>query len=219
MRTGRQHRSGFTLVEMLIAVGVLGLLLSSLALMSLTGRDAYRTSQTSLDVETRTRRAIARVLDTLAPASAVSMEDDDPTAPEGASRLRFTPVVDIDAAGQPILGDPVRLDYAMDPGELDDGIDNDGDGLVDEGRLTLTRDEGTPQERTIVVCHNVAELLEGETFDAADNNGNGMVDEAGFVLRRDNALVTIWLTVQALNGNGEVVQRTVRTSLRLRNGL
>jgi len=41
----------------------------------------------------------------------------------------------------------------------------------------------------------------------------------GFTLRRQNALVTIWMTVEQMGPDGTVLQRSIETSIRLRNGL
>ena len=110
-----------------------------------------------------------------------------------------------------------RLAFEYDTGEVDDGVDNDGDGLADEGNLVLRRNDGLANEVRIVLCRGVAELFEGELANGIDDNGNGVVDEAGFNVHRVGDVLTIRLTVQDALGQGVILTRSLETSSRLRN--
>tara|TARA_R110002072_G_scaffold101524_6_gene223540 strand:+ start:2462 stop:3133 length:672 start_codon:yes stop_codon:yes gene_type:complete len=213
------RRSGMTLVEIMIAMGIGTVLLGSLVSVTKSSQDAYQSSLRPLELETRARRAVADIVDELKGINVLSMWEEDPTSVFGVNRMKYRHVTGIDANGALVSGVENRLQWMRDPQELDDDIDNDGDGLIDEGRVVLTRDEGGPSERQVVLCHGVPELMEGELDNVADDNGNGMVDETGFMLRRENALVTVWITVEGIGGDGRLVQRSVETSVRLRNGL
>jgi hypothetical protein len=95
----------------------------------------------------------------------------------------------------------VRFDY--EEGELDDGADNNGNGLVDEGCLFWTRDVGEPSEKTHVIARGVREYLEGEEPNLDDDNGNGLEDERGFCLERVGEALVIRLTLERqVSGEG-----------------
>ena len=46
-------------------------------------------------------------------------------------------------------------------GEIDDGLDNNGNGLVDEGQVVWITDLGLPGQRAVVLCNWVSEALDG----------------------------------------------------------
>ena len=110
-----------------------------------------------------------------------------------------------------------QLEYQLEPGELLDDIDNDGDGLVDEGAVVLTRDPAGPNEISVIICRNVREYFEGETLDLADENGNGLVDEPGFHIERMGDQLAIRLTVEDVDRRGDVVTQSAEALIRIRN--
>ena len=85
----------------------------------------------------------------------------------------------------PWLTQGQRFEFVYDPDEVDDGQDNNGNGLIDEGRIVWTRNVGAPDERSVVLCHQVREYLEGEVPNGLDDNGNGLVDEKGLSFERN----------------------------------
>jgi hypothetical protein len=112
---------------------------------------------------------------------------------------------------------PSSLSLELDTGEIDNGLDDDGDGLIDERRLVLTRNVGGPNTITTVLCNGIPELAEGEVANGLDDNGNGVVDEAGFNVRKVGDLLTVRLTVQAPAGGGQIITSTLSTSIVLHN--
>jgi prepilin-type N-terminal cleavage/methylation domain-containing protein len=209
----RTAQRGFTLVELAITAALLVLLLSSAILAASGGRGAFQATQDASDVEARVRRALDRVAVELLSAGASELQPD-PAGDFGTHDLLFRNAVGV--VGTVVQWGPqVRIarEYAL--GELDDGLDNDGDGLVDEGALVLTRDVGGT-ERRVVLCNGVAELLEGETADGADDNGNGVKDEAGFNVHRQGDVLFVRLSVEGTTEQGSIV-RTLETAVRLRN--
>jgi hypothetical protein len=111
------------------------------------------------------------------------------------------------------------IGFEYDPGEVDDGVDNNGNGLIDEGQVVLTRGVGTGNAVRSVLVDGVAELLEGEVLNADDDNGNLMDDETGFCLQRIGSVLTIRLTLEDKAEDGTVTRRTMETSIRMRNTL
>ena len=50
-------------------------------------------------------------------------------APLFTSTVTFQKAISVNGDGEPNWGDPTRIELQMDPQEIDDGIDNDGDGV------------------------------------------------------------------------------------------
>jgi len=96
-------------------------------------------------------------------------------------------------------------------------LDNNGNGLVDEGRLVLRRNPGAASEQVTVLLTGVAEFLEGEIGgNLIDDNGNGLVDEPGFCLVVGGQ-ITAHLTLLRPGPDGRVLARTMETSVAPRN--
>jgi len=197
----KQLRRGFSLVELVVAVCLLTMLRSGAA---------------SSAVELRASAALAAVVRELEGAARNSLTPD-PVAGLGTSELRYAQVIEFDGE-QVVLGNPRVLRFELEEGETADGTDEDGDGLVDEGQIVLVLDADLATERRRILARSVEALLEGELPNGADDNGNGLVDELGFVIERRGGALEAQLTIsRATPGDREVVSRTARTSIKLRN--
>jgi hypothetical protein len=120
----------------------------------------------------------------------------------------------------PVWGPPERLLLEYSPGEVDDGIDNNQNGLVDECRVVWLENPDTVNERRTVLCNWVRETLEGETpGNNADENGNGLDDEPGLCFDFDGNRVTIRLTVERLSPEGFSIMRTLERTISFRNAI
>lgn len=209
-------RGGFTLIEAILSLGLLTVFFGSVALVFVQSNDAYTGARATAELQRRLERAMTRVSDNLVGTS-LGVLNPDPTDSEfGEPALTFRKVTGY-GAGAPIFGNELRLLFEYEEGELDDGVDNNGNGLVDEGVLVLRRDFNTAEERRIVLCHGVAELAEGEALNVLDDNGNGLKDERGFCVVLVDEVLTAFLTVEALGPEGERMQRSMSTAVRLRN--
>jgi len=206
-------RAGFTLVELAIAVALFLLLMSSAIVAARGGMEAFRSSQDLSDLETRARRALDRAVFELLPVGGTELSPD-PEGQFGTDALEFRQAVGL-AGTAPVWGERRSLSLQLAPGELDDGLDNDGNGLVDDGELVLVRDVGGAEQR-IVLCRGVRELAEGEAPNGDDDNGNGVVDEAGFNVHRVDNVLFVRLTLEEPVPTGSIL-RTLETSVRIRN--
>jgi type II secretory pathway pseudopilin PulG len=209
----RSARAGYTLLEALIAAALLLLLLSSAVLAARGGMGAFRTTQDASGAETRVRRALDRVVFELLSAGASELIPN-PTGDFGTAELQYRKPIGL-VGTAPQWGPTFSLAFEYATGEGDDDVDNDGNGLVDDGVLVMTRDVGGNEHR-VVLCHNVAELLEGEIANGDDDNGNDVRDEAGFNVHRIGDVLLVRLSVQEPAETGNIV-RTLETSVRLRN--
>src|SRR5438067_685156 len=82
--------------------------------------------------------------------------------PAGSDTLSFQTPRSVAATGVITWNPAETIALQMGQGEVDNGIDDNHNGLVDERKLVITRGVGTPSQRTTVICTNVAKWLEGE---------------------------------------------------------
>jgi type II secretory pathway pseudopilin PulG len=209
-------QSAFTIIELAISVSVLALLLGVIATFESRGKAAARAITTLAGVELRAERAMRVVTREVAMVGVHTLAPD-PVTNLGSDTITFQTPSSVTATGAVTWNPPTRIELTMDQGEIDNGIDDDGDGLVDERQLTITRDIGTGAERTSVVCHGVAAWLEGESGNGADDNGNGLVDERGFSVRRTGDLLEMRLTLQVPGDKGTTVTWTTTTAVVIHN--
>lgn len=209
-----QRRAGFTIVEVALAVGVLGLALALASMVTRTGTSAYRSAQAGLQLEQNLHRALDRVITEL---EATGSDFLDPTPVDGLA-YKTIEYQHLLLQGSNVLPGPTsRLAFEYETGEIDDGIDNNGNGLVDEGVLVLVRNVGLTSQQRVVLCHGVRELLEGEIANGTDDNGNLLDDEPGFFIQTAGRVVTIRLSLEAVNPQGQILVRTATSSARMRN--
>lgn len=202
------------MVELTIVVALLGLVLGSMAMVSSSSNRAFQTSSVRSHLEAQSSAAMDRMLVDLRIAVGESL---DPALGDGDVTTSVE-YVQAGLDGTKIqLGPLRRLAFEYEVGEIDDGLDNNGNGLVDEGRLVLTEDVGGPGERSLVLTRWVRELLAGELDNGLDDNGNGLVDEPGFFLRRQGATLSAQMTLERVDREGRPIVRTSRSSTKLRN--
>ena len=215
----RNESGGFTFVELMIAMAVFAIISTVGIRLVLNGTGAYRQGISVADLEARTSRTLERVVRELSKASSASI-------------VVLSPMVGVQLdfqQSQGVVGTAVQwgpqMRYAlvMTPGELDNGVDDNGNGLIDERSLMQVEDLGGPNERRIVIVNGVAELLEGELPNGLDDNGNLLNDEGGFSITIQSGpqfeldTVTLRLTLQALDPQGQLMQRTLNTTIALRS--
>ena len=215
-RAKRRLAGGFTMVELAVSVTILGLLLGLVGMIQMRGNDASDEALARASTEARVRRALDRVAGLLTGVGRTLLFPD-PTTSFGASTATFQHPTGVSNLGLVTWDTPSRIELLLDPREADNGLDDDGDGLVDERRLVWTRNVGAGNQQSTTLCNGVPELMGGETVNALDDNGNGVVDEAGFNIRRVGDLLTVRLSVQQAFGNGQVATSTLETSIVMHN--
>jgi hypothetical protein len=213
---GRATRSkdGFTVIELLIGLTLFTglILLFTLTIGTITG--TYREGRAEGDLIARAHRVVTRVADRLAMSERERIVGI-PAAGFGATTLQFH--VASGWAGSTIWAPDESVFWELERGELDDGRDNNGNGLVDEGVIVWVQDVGLPNERRVVLASGVAELAEGEAFNGLDDNGDGLIDEGGLSFAVEGDVVTVGLTLQTVDRDKRVLSRSVRTAVAVRN--
>jgi hypothetical protein len=212
-----KRRRGWSLVELLIAVTLVAMALAIPLQLVDTSNKSYLVGATAAELDTRARSAVDRIAGLLQTSSVAVIPQAGGGPGTWVSRVDFQEP-DGWGAGGPIWGPPQRVELQLEPGEANDGLDDDGDGLVDEGRVVWTVDVGGAGERAHVVCGGVREAQPGEDPDnAVDDDGDGLVDEPGLAFVFDGDRVTVLLTLEARAPDGTRVSRTARRTVALRN--
>jgi len=212
--TGR--RAGLTLIELLIGVVILSLLLGTMGVAVSSSQGAYAQDLVSSHVDALARRAVDHLADELIVADRSSVVLA-PVAPFGASSVTYERG---QGYGGGLVTSPTRrLQLVLMPNEIDDGIDNDGNGLIDECRLVFTPDVVGAPGLLVSRVNYVRELLEGELPNGLDDNGNGVADEGGLFMTFDpvSGMFTAQLTLERIGGDGRLITRTLETAVRVRN--
>jgi hypothetical protein len=213
-RARRRSASGFTLIEILITASLMSMVIGSVVMVARSNDNAYRSGVMTSELEARVANAVERVVAELQTAVFDSLDPDPGNA--GIEQIEYVHATGM-TGGNVDESSLRRLAFEYAIGEVDDGLDNNGNGLIDEGRLILTENAGEVDERRLVLTRWVAERLAGETQNGLDDNGNGLVDESGFVVERAGETLVVHLTVQRRDAGGLLMTRTARTSVRLRN--
>jgi hypothetical protein len=201
----------------LIAAAILSILLGSIGMIVLRGNGVFQESLTSNDLGAQARRIVDRILLELMDADRSSLALTPP-APFGASSIDYARGEGV-VGGVLTVGPTRRIRFRMIDTELDDGIDNNHNGLVDEGRIELLPDVAGAPTEAIGLGDYVREYLEGETPDGVDNNSNGVADEHGLCISYDSVTqtVTVRVTLERFDPQGRLVTRTVENSAQVRN--
>lgn len=216
-RVQRRPAGGFTMVELAVSVTILGLLFGLVGMIQMRGNVASEEALARASTEARARRALDQVAAQLTGIGRTLLFPD-PTTNFGASTTTFQHPTGVSALGVVTWDTPSRIEILLDPREINNGVDDDGDGLVDERRLMWTRNVGAGNQQSVTLSNGIPELMPGETAgNALDDNGNGILDEAGFNIRRVGDLLTVRLSVQQAFGDGQMATSTMETSIVLHN--
>ncbi len=210
------RRTGHSLLELLFGIVLLSLITGSIALIGGTGTRLFRTSAARGGLEADARRALGRIQQELLSSDQSSL-DTFPQAPLWDDRLVFDQPEEYSTRLGTIEWTSTVIEFRYEEGETDDGIDNDGDDLVDEGMAVLIKAWNDPEERTVVLCRGLREYLEGEVQNGLDDNGNGLIDEKGLCFDLSEGNLSLRLTLERRDADRFLVTRTFESSVWLRN--
>jgi prepilin-type N-terminal cleavage/methylation domain-containing protein len=210
----RRSSSGFTLIESLIAVTLLAVLFLAVAQTSSRASDAFDEGSAEHALSTSTHRCLEHI------TQVIEFADGGILAGLSANLSKDTVSFQTPigwAGTEPEWSETMFIRTESETGELNDGLDNDGDELVDELQIVQVENEGQPDERRIVLARGVAKLFEGEIANTLDDNGNGLIDERGLSFSATESVVTVRLTCQRRDEAGRLLTKTAETAVRLRN--
>ena len=217
--SSRNQKSGWSLVEVIISAALFATLLAGATRGLNQAFQLYRTTNRQLDIDARLDRTVDRLRQELALANLLSVTPvllspvGGPTT--WSDTLTFTQVAGWDEGALVPTG-PRMFWTRLEGQELDDGLDQDGDGLIDELELVLTLDVGADQ-RNLVIARDILEWMPGETSDGLDENGNGLVDEPGLSFTLVDGVIDVRLALGIQLPNGSTSVRTRNFSVALSN--
>jgi len=189
---------GFTLIELMFAVALLAIIVLKLTIVVKEAQEIHGRETTQMALEDKAYQVLDRIVYAIIGADAETL---DPTAifPFFAAGLEY------------------KISMGVEDGETIWGpVEYIG---VEEGSSELRwgQNLGESDERFVVWCSNVSDLLDEELENGTDDNGNTLVDETGLTLTVREDSVTIILTLEGVGKGGEVNRQTVETLVTCRN--
>lgn len=213
-RAVRRLQAGVSVIDVLLGASVMIAALSGLMAFLQSSIAGSRTVSERSVLARRANDFVRRIADELSMADDASLTPA--AAPLGASLLDFRVPQSVAAVGV-TWQNATRVEWQVDPNDPADGVDNDDDGVIDEGIVMLRRNVGLAGEQATILATNVLPLLEDETVNNLDDNGNGLVDETGLSFAIDaNGMVTIRVTLFSQSANG-LLLRTAEAAVSPRN--
>jgi prepilin-type N-terminal cleavage/methylation domain-containing protein len=210
-------KQGFTLVELLMTLALASVFGLTVLMTADSTARAFRTGATVGELERKTRDVLQRISARLESAD-IALAAPQLSAPFHSAWIDYQRVIGY-TAGARDLGPPERIILESSPTDPDDGVDNDGNGVVDDCRIVWIENPGLATERRVVLATWIPEFMEGEIDgNLADDNGNGLEDERGLSFDFSDNQLTIRLTIQRRDADGILVTRSLFRTLTLRNG-
>jgi hypothetical protein len=205
------RQAGLTIVEVVIVAIVLSTVLASTVGVMVTTGDTLASGTSVAALEARANRVLDRVQGELLQAGVTTIAVADPGEYPALDYRRGIGYADKEV----VWGRPRRIEFR--PAEAVDGIDNDNDGLVDEGEIVWISEPGEPTERVVTLATGIRAYLEGEFPNGADDNGNGLIDERGLSFELQGNTLLVRISVESRDAKGRPLVRTAMTAIRLRN--
>lgn len=191
-------RSGFTLLELLLTLTVLGLVGFRTYGALNTMKESVEEENVEAEVEEQARGVLRKIAYEVMSSDRETLDPDSP-APMGTTRLRYRVSLGVQD-GEVVWKAPVELSLEEE-----------------QQQVIWAQNPETLAEQRVVWSNLVSPYLAGEIPDGMDNNGNGLIDERGLSFELDGNAVTIRLTLEKIDANGESVTKTVETTVTCRN--
>jgi prepilin-type N-terminal cleavage/methylation domain-containing protein len=183
--------SGFTLVEVMTAMVIAVIVIGSIYASFLTTANTQSSGMVRSTMEQDAVRVLDAAADEIRNARADSVTV---TIVAGFPAIRFVKVLSVKADGTNLESGQITLTCALDPKEIANGKDDNGNKLVDEWIMIRNEVGKDPA----VLCRNVKN---GGMLAALLTNGS----------------VRLTLTFQGVDLKGNILERTLSTTLTPRN--
>jgi hypothetical protein len=152
------RRSGVSLLEMGIVLLLLVVILVPVGKLSMDSSRAFSALSAAMHETSRALVVLDRLSGELMTGNFTSVM---PAVPVASESIEFTKVLDFQD-GAPVFGDPIHIDLVPMEGNTDNGVDDDGDGFVDEQGIRIWEDNPPEslgpgaEDDAAVICGNVA---------------------------------------------------------------
>lgn len=193
-------RAGFSALELVIAIAILGLVMGNVVMLQRASGNAYESGVFGSVLEEGADITMDRIALAVMSTSADRL-DEVLTAPSFVSVIDYEVVTDV-VDGVPVVGVPERIEFHLDT-----------------GKVVWSRNPDEPDELQVTWSKWVPGLLEGEGAvpNNEDDNGNGVVDEQGLAFNRDASQITVHLTLSRMDSKGVEYTRTRSRRITCRN--
>lgn len=192
------RRAGFTVVEVVIAMTLVGLVLTKLTLVMEEARRAHQEESLSMALDDQAMELMDKIAYAIVGSSAESL-DPTPMAPFPCATIHFQVSLGVED-GKPVWADPEVIGLSEDSGQVYWG-----------------QNVGEAGERMVVWANTVSEMLEDELLNGVDDNGNDLADELGLAFVLEGESVTIRLSLERSRDDGKKIQVTKETTVTCRN--
>lgn len=193
-----RDRSGFTLLEMSVALVLMVLVIGNVYSLLRQSSKAIGAQNSSFDIDTAAQRAMDRITMAIVGASEATLQN--PLAePWSTDKLDYSEQLGIQN-GVPVSSPPQRIEYSNTTGEV-----------------TWLENPGTPDEKRVVWAKDVPAYLKEEIANGVDDNHNGIVDETGLSFVKEGKSITIYLTVKRTMPDGHVFEKKLQDTVTCRN--
>lgn len=190
--------AGWTLLELLMGLVLLTLLVMKTYETVSVATEAAEDVTEDVVIEDQARRVLRQIAYAVMGANRESLAPDA-AAPFSTEDLRYQVNLGIQD-GVVVWSDPEQI--AMNEDDLE---------------VFWRQNPDAEGERRVVWTKLVSPYLEGELPNGMDDNGNGLIDEEGLSFTVAGDSVTIRITLQRQAGDGELLTRTLETTVTCRN--
>ena len=190
-------KRGLSMVELLLSLALLGIVLTKLGLIVSEASQAHRRESASMALEDQASTLLDRISYAIVGARAENL-NPGVAPPFSTDSLTYQISLGIQD-GELVLSDPEII------------------ALSDDTELYWGQNVGEVDERIVVWSRTVSELLEDELVNGVDDNDNGIQDELGLSFVVEESRVTIRLTLERTDREGNVAQVTQETMVTCRN--
>jgi prepilin-type N-terminal cleavage/methylation domain-containing protein len=190
------RRAGFTLIEALFALALVGIVVVKITMVLDSAADASSHESSAMTLEDQARRVLDQVAYKVMGADRNALFPD-PESPNFSTEVEFQASFGMDA-GEEVFG---PLEWI---------------GSEDRS-LVWKENPALPEERRVRWCNLVREFFAGEVENGADDNGNGLIDESGLSFTLRGNAVTIRLCLERPRREGSPLMQYVETVVTVRN--
>jgi len=136
----RPRNRGFTLIEIVIAMALAFLVMTGVFNVMFHWENLFTEQVRQFTVDQSAEKILQRLANEIRAADPATIT---PTVLSNSSSIRFQRVTGF-SGGAVQLGTPVTFGFSLAPGETANGVDQDGNGLADDGFLTMQEGTGAP---------------------------------------------------------------------------
>jgi len=214
IKRNRLRTAGMTLLEVAISTMVMSAIVLSAAGAVNRSFSAWSDISRTGDLERRDQHAMEMIVGALKDAGKAQLSACAP--PYGAYSLTFRTPNGF-TAGAATWGNQQIIEWQPSPSDPVNGVDNDNNGLIDDGVLVWRRNVGLSTEGKVVLCRWVPYLAPGELANSVDDNGDGLADERGLSFKLVGNALTVRLSIKRKSVDGTMITTTSERTIALRN--